>query len=309
MKDLKRIFKVVSTGLILVIILILILLLIKFSPFKGLSKKWELKSLYKKALSEEKKGNIYGAVEYLEKINESFGKDKKVYTALLKLASLYEKMERLLEAKKLLEKIISDANTNQIIEEAQRNLGNINIKILFSSIVTDDDFIYEVKEGDSLIKIAQRFNTTPELIKISNKLKTDSLRTGMRLKITKLKFSVLVDKSQNTLTLKADEKVLKVYTVSTGLNNVTPVGTFKIVNKVVNPTWYKEGRVIPPGDPENILGSHWLGLSQPGYGIHGTTQPETIGKHITQGCIRMYNQDVEELYTILPVGTEVTIVE
>ena len=304
--------KILFVAIVVIGIMLLFWLILsfgKFSPFKGLSKRWEAKKLYKRADEEEKKGDILKAIEYLEKIDESFGKSKEVYRSLLKLANLYEKSERLLEAKKILEKIIAEANSNDIIEKAEDYLSNLNIKILFSPIVTENDFVYEVKEGDTLTKIAQRFNTTPELIKKANRLKEDNLRVGMRLKITKTKFSVLVDKSQNKLTLKADEKVLKVYTVSTGMNDVTPVGTFKIINKVVNPVWYKDGRAIPPGNPENILGSHWLGLSKPGYGIHGTTQPETIGKHITQGCIRMYNQDVEELYTILPIGTEVTIME
>jgi lipoprotein-anchoring transpeptidase ErfK/SrfK len=52
-----------------------------------------------------------------------------------------------------------------------------------------------------------------------------------------------------------------------------------------------------------------MGFNLAGYGIHGTTEPETIGKQATQGCIRMVNSDVEELYAIVPEGTEVTIVD
>lgn len=301
--------KIFQVSIILISAIFIIFLTLRFLPLKGLGKRWELRDLYAKALGKEKKGNIFEAIELLKKIDESFGKGKRVYQAYLKLASLYEKTDRLLEAKNLLEKVILEANTNEIIQEAQKNLGNLNIKIIFSPIITEDDFVYEVKEGDTLFKIAQQFNTTPELIKKANRLKKDSLNTGMKLKINKAKFSVLVDKSQNILILKANDKVVKVYTVSTGLNNVTPVGTFKIVNRIPNPPWYKDGKVIPSGNPENILGDYWLGISKSGYGIHGTTQPETIGKHITQGCIRMYNEDVEELYIILPIGTEVTIME
>ena len=67
--------------------------------------------------------------------------------------------------------------------------------------------------------------------------------------------------------------------------------------------------VIPADSPDNILGSRWMGFDLPGYGIHGTTEPESIGKSCTQGCVRMLNSEVEELYDIVPVGTEVTILD
>ncbi|MEJ8554183.1 L,D-transpeptidase [Tepidibacter sp. Z1-5] len=73
----------------------------------------------------------------------------------------------------------------------------------------------------------------------------------------------------------------------------TPKGTFTIVNKA-----YK------PGGP---FGERWLGLSKPHYGIHGTNNPSSIGKAISNGCIRMYNKDVIELYNIVRIGTVVII--
>jgi lipoprotein-anchoring transpeptidase ErfK/SrfK len=77
----------------------------------------------------------------------------------------------------------------------------------------------------------------------------------------------------------------------------------------MNPTWFKAGAVVPAASPENILGTRWMGLDKPGYGIHGTTDPQSLGKQVTQGCVRLSNRDVEELYTIVPLGTEVTIIE
>ena len=97
--------------------------------------------------------------------------------------------------------------------------------------------------------------------------------------------------------------------MATGKNNSTPVGVFKITDKLVNPTWYKAGAVIASGKPENELGSRWLGLTAEGYGIHGTINPDTLGQQVTAGCVRMKNEDVEELYSTLVPGTEVTIVD
>jgi lipoprotein-anchoring transpeptidase ErfK/SrfK len=143
----------------------------------------------------------------------------------------------------------------------------------------------------------------------SNNLGSDRIAPGSKIKVWTAPFGIVVDKSQNILILKSDEEVIKTYVVSTGINNSTPVGTFKIVNKLKNPTWFKAGAVVPAGSPQNVLGSRWLGFDLAKYGIHGTTDPQSLGKQVTQGCIRMANSEVEELYAIVPEGTEVTIVD
>ena len=65
--------------------------------------------------------------------------------------------------------------------------------------------------------------------------------------------------------------------------------------------------MIPPG-PDNPLGSHWLGLSINGYGIHGTNIPWAVGRLVTHGCIRLYPEDIIRLYPIVSVGTPVQII-
>ena len=169
--------------------------------------------------------------------------------------------------------------------------------------------MHEVQPGDSLAKIAKKYNTTVELIKKSNGLAGDVIKAGQRLRIWQGTFSVLVDKSQNIMILKSNDDVIKVYPVATGKNNITPVGTFKIVDKLINPVWFKSGAIVPPDSPENILGTRWMGFDIPGYGINATTDPSSIGQQLTAGCVRMRNEDVEELYGLLPVGTQVTITD
>ena len=83
----------------------------------------------------------------------------------------------------------------------------------------------------------------------------------------------------------------------------------KIEEKLVSPVWYTVGAIVEPDSEEYELGARWMGLSIAGYGIHGTNDPTSIGKHITKGCVRMKNEEVEELYAIVPSGTEVTIVD
>lgn len=213
------------------------------------------------------------------------------------------------EAKSLYLRLISDFPNSNDVMNWQKMVEEINLKLLFSPVLTPKSILYEIKPGDNLVKIAKEFKTTPELIAKSNAIKDDKILPGRKIKVWSAPFSIVVDKSQNTLILKNDEEIIKTYIVSTGLNNSTPVGNFKIINKLPNPTWFKAGAVVPANSSDNVLGSRWLGFDLPGYGIHGTIEPQNLGKQITQGCVRMSNSDVEELYSIVPVGTEVTIVD
>lgn len=215
----------------------------------------------------------------------------------------------LLEAKQLYQQILQQNPTSEVATSAQQRLGEVNLKLILSPTITPDSVAYVVQPGDTLSKIAKKSHTTVELLKISNGLTNDRIRPDQRLKVTKASFSVIVDKSQNTLTLKSTEEILKVYRCATGAGGITPVGSFKIASRIVDPPWFTPDGVIPPGDPRNALGSRWLGFDQPGYGIHGTTDPASIGKPVTHGCVRLLNSDVEELFALLPEGTSVTIVE
>lgn len=230
-------------------------------------------------------------------------------TKLLNQAKELEDKAELLAAKVVYQRLIAEFSNSQQVSLWQKKVEDLNIRLLFSSVITKGSLLYEIKPGDTLTKIAQEFNTTVDLIKKANNLRDDKILPGRKIKVFNQAFSILVDKSQNTLILKSNEEVIKTYIVSTGINNSTPTGNFKILNKLLNPTWFKPGVVIPASSPENILGSRWLGFDLPGYGIHGTTDPQSLGKQVTQGCVRMSNQDIEELYLIVPFGTEVNIVD
>lgn len=178
---------------------------------------------------------------------------------------------------------------------------------LLSKEIAPGSISYTVKAGDSLYVIANKNHTTVAFIKKLNALESDTIYPNMKLKIQVEPFSMTVDKSDNTLTLYAGGSPIKKYRVATGKNNSTPVGEFKIVNKLVNPTWFKAGAILPPGSPKNALGTRWMGFDKPAYGIHGTIEPKTIGTQVSEGCIRMLNQDVEEIYAMVPAGTKVIV--
>ncbi len=148
-------------------------------------------------------------------------------------------------------------------------------------------------------------------IKIPNPFYTEQNVIKENIIEKKGSYYLEINKSKNILSIFDDKKLVRTFEVATGKDiNLTPAGTFKIVNKVKDP-WYSP-KGIPGGTPQNPLGTRWLGLDVPNtngiiYGIHGTNDPSSIGKHVTLGCIRMNNKDVQWLYEQMPIGTKVII--
>ncbi len=113
-------------------------------------------------------------------------------------------------------------------------------------------------------------------------------------------------------------KEKRIYTFPLGIGDEgweTPVGTARIIEKRVHPTWHipkslwdkYKVKTIPPG-PENPLGDYWMGLSIRGYGIHGTNSPWGVGRLVSHGCIRLYPEDIAVLFERVPIGTRVEII-
>jgi hypothetical protein len=119
---------------------------------------------------------------------------------------------------------------------------------------------------------------------------------------------IVVSLEDHKLALVEDGRVKKVYSVAVGKPSTpSPVGTYTIARRAMNPTYSHDGRIVPPG-PGNPVGTRWMGLSIPGYGIHGTNVPNSIGKAASHGCIRMAKADLEELYPQVSVGDTVELV-
>jgi lipoprotein-anchoring transpeptidase ErfK/SrfK len=118
---------------------------------------------------------------------------------------------------------------------------------------------------------------------------------------------ILVSIPDRKLVVMEAGQVVKVFQTAVGAPRTpSPTGSFKIVERIPDPTWYTKGRIVPPGK-SNPLGPRWLGLSKKGYGIHGTNRPSSIGRDASHGCIRMRNRDVEELFDMVSVGDEVEL--
>jgi lipoprotein-anchoring transpeptidase ErfK/SrfK len=121
------------------------------------------------------------------------------------------------------------------------------------------------------------------------------------------KRTVLVSIPDRKLAVIEDRDVIATFSVAVGADeSPSPTGEFQIISRVANPTYYRPGTVIPSGK-DNPVGTRWIGLSQKGYGIHGTNAPRSIGHAASHGCIRLRNRDVEKLFAMLQVGDVVQI--
>lgn len=123
---------------------------------------------------------------------------------------------------------------------------------------------------------------------------------------------LIVNKKTNEVAFIQDSKVQTVITAATGkTEDLTPEGFFTVTIKAADPYYRK--RDIKGGDPNNPLGTRWIGFDAADtdgriYGIHGTNDPSSIGKYVSQGCIRMQNEAVESLYEYVPIGTKILVV-
>lgn len=120
--------------------------------------------------------------------------------------------------------------------------------------------------------------------------------------------NIIINLPSRTLELYSNNSLIKVYPIAVGKPSTpSPLGNFQIINKEVNPSWIhpRTGNSIPSG-PDNPLGYRWMEFYDL-YGIHGTNAPWAIGLAVSNGCIRMHEEDVEELFEVVPYGTPVRI--
>jgi len=148
------------------------------------------------------------------------------------------------------------------------------------------------------------------LIEATNGLVGKYHHPGDVLRIPTDRANVIVDLDARAVLYRHGDEVVQVWECGIGKDgHETPLGTFTIGEKLEKPVHSTRG--LPYGHPENPLGSRWLALLKDGqnstYGIHGTSDPSGVGGEVSLGCIRMRNEDVNELFEILPRGAEVII--
>ncbi|NLF16085.1 MAG: L,D-transpeptidase family protein [Lentisphaerae bacterium] len=200
-------------------------------------------------------------------------------------------------------------------------INRINTVFMSSETPSPERQAYSIKAGDSLSRIALGLETSVGALQRINGLDPTSpiIYPGAVLYSLKAAWSIRVVKSRFVLLLMNGPELYRLYHIGIGRANKTPAGNFLITSKVIHPAWTPPGKSFPYGHPENPLGTHWLGLSPTGdtdptlrgFGIHGTWEPDSIGSATSEGCVRMLNEQVGELFDFIPEpgrGTPVQVV-
>ncbi|MHC4991151.1 MAG: L,D-transpeptidase family protein [Planctomycetota bacterium] len=209
-------------------------------------------------------------------------------------------------------------------------LSALNEEMVFSrAVVPGDPFTvtYKIESGDSLATITKKLGLQTNwrlLQRINGIEQAHRIKAGQRIKAITGPFHAVIDKSAYRLDLylgelpteqeNSAESPVYVCSFPVGLGEFdsTPTGWFQIrpQSKLVNPRWTnpRTGEEFEADDPKNPIGERWLGLEGlrggpnqdlEGYGIHGTIEPESIGRQQSMGCVRMLNEDVEIVYEVL----------
>ncbi len=227
--------------------------------------------------------------------------------------------DQLVEARTVYLALLAQPEAAAVRPLVEERLAEVNLQLVLTPRAMPEKEEYAIRSGDSLKVLARRYGITQELIQRSNNVgDPNHIQVGDRLRLlNKPAFELVIRKQANDLLLTLGGGFFKRYRVGTGQYGRTPVGSFRISGKVENPPWWRpDGREIPFGDPENVLGTRWMALEATGttlpakgYGIHGSWDESGIGRQSSAGCIRMRNAEVEELYLLVPEGTPVRIEE
>lgn len=173
---------------------------------------------------------------------------------------------------------------------------------------TDDS-----KERTDEGKVAASTASTPKEEKVQAVFAPDEVKPEPPVQPTasmeEKDYKIVINLASRSLALYDGNQKVRLYPLGLGkASTPTPVGYYKVLSKDVNPTWVDPGdeRHIVPSGEANPLGYRWMQIWG-NYGIHGTNRPESIGHYVSNGCIRMREQDVEELFDLVKVGTPVEI--
>jgi lipoprotein-anchoring transpeptidase ErfK/SrfK len=180
---------------------------------------------------------------------------------------------------------------------------------------------YVVQPGDTIDAVAQKYSVPWQLLaKINglmpptasnadNTIRDRQLPAGTLLKVLQGPFDAVVQLDKRELTLMVQHRYAARFPIGVGRDQPKLEGEYTVRNKTLNPTYYgPDGTNVAAGDPKNPLGSAWIELGER-IGIHGTADPQSIGRDNNRGAICVGDKDLQDLYGILSVGSRVTIVK
>lgn len=222
---------------------------------------------------------------------------------------------RLLDARVELNRVFQSTRSAATRSEARRMLEKVGEETVFSRTFRDADPLtemYTIESGDNLVGIGKQFHVPYEIIESINGITPTRIRAGQKIKVPRGPFHARISLSEFRMDVFLGDTLVRSYPVGIGRDNGTPSGRWLVRTRLKNPTYYPPAssdlkEVIRPEDPRNPLGGYWIALEgvegdavgQEGFGIHGTNEPQTVGKSASLGCVRMLADDITAVFGML----------
>lgn len=167
---------------------------------------------------------------------------------------------------------------------------------------------YEIQPGDTLDRIAARYNVPPQLMaKINGIADPAHLQPGVKLKVVPGPFDAVVDMKNRFLILRLQGRFAGRFPIAVGAEHNAADREYQVKAKTPNPPYYApDSAVLGPEDPRNPLGKYWIDLGDK-VAIHGTNDPTSLNRDDPRGCIRMHPRDIEDVYDMVTTDSRVII--
>ncbi|MEM1446629.1 MAG: L,D-transpeptidase family protein [Planctomycetota bacterium] len=221
-----------------------------------------------------------------------------------------------------------DQLSNADAARVRQRLTELNGRLVFSPESVPNDpatTTYVVQSGDLLGSIAKRYKVPYPFLELINGIDARRLRVGQTLKLIQGPIHARVDKSEFVMDVyvfgtDGTPAYLTSFPVGLGENDNTPLGKWRVARgKVTNPDWRnpRTNEYYPADHPDNPIGEYWVPITglegdavgRTGFGIHGTNEPDSIGRNMSMGCIRLGDADIAMVFSMMePGASEVRVV-
>lgn len=246
--------------------------------------------------------------------------------SLVEQAIELDKAGKIIDTRILLNAALEKQLSPSLRIQIKTKLTKLADKWLFGREVFESDHLteyYLVQPGEALSRIAPRYKVPHQILQTINGIpRPEALQAGQKIKVIKGPFNAVVYKSTFTMDLYLQRTYIKTYKVGIGKEgHDTPAGRWRLKSGEKSdrqPPWTdpETKRVYVNTDPDYPLGTRWIPIEgldvntekRTGFALHGTKDPESIGTRSSRGCIRLHNDDVEEVYDLLRAGVSEIII-
>ncbi len=243
----------------------------------------------------------------------SIGKPSDAVKQLLQHVAEREAADDALGERQALRKLLVRKDAEDLRGFVERKIGDLNTTLIFSDRPMPEKTKHKIQAGDLIVNLTKRYGATQEyLLKANGIERPDQLRVGREIwALDHPVFELAVFRKSGSAVLTLNGRFFKRYAVGVGKPEDVPNGTYAVRNRTRRTVYRGDG-----GRGRDEPSICWISLSATGdtpeasgLGLHGTWSEASLGRQVDAGRIRFANADIEEVYVLLPIGSQVYVTE